>query len=222
MNARLPALLLCGTLSAAVAGVVSLLMAEPATEVPQFGPEIRPLEDAAQPLHDVLSRLDALSREFEEFRGPQLGAVSRVPVDGYATKAEVDTLRERVEAVAEAVRELQGSDRKASIVTSVSKRVLATAVLRPTDREQNLENRAAYIGDVDEMQMAQLRELETTWDMRDRDLLLICEGVSANAAVQAIASHEVEYRAAVEAILTPDQREKWLKNGITFVRRYRD
>ena len=72
------------------------------------------------------------------------------------------------------------------------------------------------------MQMAQLRELETTWDMRDRDLLLICEGVSANAAVQAIASHEVEYRAAVEAILTPDQREKWLKYGITFVRRYRD
>ncbi len=36
MKAQLPALLLCGTLSAVVASVVSLLMAESATEVPQL------------------------------------------------------------------------------------------------------------------------------------------------------------------------------------------
>ncbi len=104
MKAQLPALLLCGTMSAVVASVVSLLMAESA-EVPPFDTEIRPLEDAAQPPHDVLIRLDALSREFEEFRGLQLSAVSRIPADGFATKAEVDALRERIEAVAEAAGE---------------------------------------------------------------------------------------------------------------------
>ncbi len=205
MNARLPALLLCGTLSAVVAGVVSLLMAESA-EVPHFNPEVGPLEDAAQPLHDVLSRLDALSRAFED----QLAAVSRVPADGYATKAEVDTLRERIEAVAEAVGELRHFQRKASLVASLSKKVLSVHTLSPAQRERVLEYLGRPYG-LNEMQMAQLRELEITWEMRDRNLLVMCDGASAIAVVQAIASHEAEYRAAFEAILTPDQREEQRK-----------
>ena len=71
------------------------------------------------------------------------------------------------------------------------------------------------------MQMAQLRELETTWDMRDRNLFYMCEGATADAVMQAIASHEAEYQAAVEAILTPDQRKKRLRYGTPFVKRYR-
>ena len=54
----------------------------------------------------------------------------------------------------------------------------------------------------------------------------MCQGATYAATVQAVAQHENEYQAAVEAILTPQQREKRRevieRHGSLYVSRYRD
>ena len=60
MKAKLPALLLCGTLSAVVASVVSLLMVESA-EVPPFDTEIRPPNEPSTPVSRPLLAATAIA-----------------------------------------------------------------------------------------------------------------------------------------------------------------
>ena len=227
MDARAPAMLLGCALSAVIATAATLLITQPLRTTPS-APEDRPLGPAAAPA-EAIARMEALTAQLEDLRSRHEVGVSRTPAStsGLATQGEVDALAKRIDALQEAIRDLQSSERKTSLMASLRKKVLATAARDATNTalEQILLNRKKRYG-LSELQINQMRELEARWILRDRDLLNVCEGANGSAAMREMARSENEYQAAFVAILTADQREKRKKlinnRGMSFISRYRD